>query len=66
MTCSAVPVNKLISTFTMYQFTVTPTMVLPSNGYLIVKFPARWSDSAENDVLNYLACANTGSNYFIL
>lgn len=45
-TCTGVPSTLLISSFSEYAFTVTPTVALPSTGYVMANFPSQWSDSA--------------------
>lgn len=45
MTCMAMPTNKLVSAITQYSFSITPPSVFPSNGYMSVRFPTKWSNS---------------------
>ena len=45
MTCIAIPSDKLVSAITQYSFTITPPSIFPSNGYMDVIFPSKWSDS---------------------
>ena len=59
MACTGVPNNKTIEAITDYTFTITPPITFPSTGYVIVNFPSKWFDSAEDDVFQSPTCSNS-------
>ena len=59
MTCTGSPNTLTISSFATYNFNVAPTFTLPSNGYILAKFPTQWGDSAQTNTFQTPTCANT-------
>jgi hypothetical protein len=61
MTCTAAYSSSLLYANSIYTFTVTPSIAVPSDGFMKLNFPSIWSNSLSGPALNYSSCSSSTS-----
>lgn len=57
MTCTGSPAVTTVSTSSAYTFTVTPSVAVPSDGFMKMTFPAVWTNSLSGPAFSYSSCS---------